>query len=1217
MNNIYKVLLLLPVLFFISCIREENVVSSNEDINLSVKLSIDDFDEVQTKVSSSYETKIQNVGMLMFDLSNGGRVIARGYFDENAYRNFSDWVREGRNNSESERKLSAIQGRRVAVFAIANYRNITPNRDAGDNDPHYISNITLEDITTNIRNISDLRSKFIENRLPLDFNRDEAFLRVGYTEYVIQDQQQRQQIDLHLKRVDAKISFKIQGRRDLNFIPLRWRICNIPTKVNILGPSSPNDDSSLGAEYKKDTPWRNFEEAIPMDNTSDYNNPGSPNFFTVYIPQNRLPAQKNITPTEYSLVTGQRAPADYDSNPRYAYALRAHREKTNRHYENVNWPVVTNGNFDYAPVNATYIEVEGSISQNNADNTKREANVRYTIPLGYVGRDRVAKENDYFVSGNTHYNIWTRVTGVNDIYSEVTTNYDRQNIYEYNSGAEGSIYDARFEEIDAHFSTRIIKVKLRDLLLKPASPAEYFVDTPYDKDGHRDNKWIRFVLLPASKPNELPENFEQIAFAGNLDSSNNGVALNGYMFPPQFVNLITEMKKESWWNANNRRQKLLSLSSNGEPEVSFAVHIYEYFYDSIPRDDNGNALISGYTEESFKRYGYRTFVNGANRVFKLFITDYPKYSADKKSTYSRPDIVLSQRPIQTTVPLSLMSLEHSYEGFETIDEVVLNDASDHNKPNYVWTGSNDIRAGNYNINVNPYSTVNASNVFGGNDPNWQYSTLRIKGESFGYRATLAWAGLLNIDNHLGGVGDSPDWSSRRKIYKDKYYGVRDGSDKSSVYQCLARNSDVNGNGKIDVEEIRWYIPAYRQLMRIVIADHAINQKYRLINSSFADNNPYFLISTTDGNPDKSKEQAHHWVLWAKEGYTRSYAQDDAINKISVRCVRNLTNPPENPNHGSLYEYEWQHHEEPIKVRVLPDTRAREMVTDAYSDVLTSNKYYDSNKSSWEFTDPAYPNGEYDTRIDYSNIGLVIDLRNMDPRFLRTKYLASGEIPPMGSSSSPVYPTMDSPYEQPYYKGFRVAVTNLGKYDQYNGMYWASYDMWYSHNSNYYRGPYRHTLSGGAGYHGVGNKVNCGNYTERNADGSIETGWRMPSTTELAIMSNYILWGTAQVTVSNRRGWEQAGYEQGDGNLSGLGYPSVLVTWIAPVVAGTLPSGFITSYRPDDPIEPDMVNIFVDTGKNGFSRMTRARPSQSYYHTFQIRCVKDWDPARGGKIPIGG
>lgn len=114
------------------------------------------------------------------------------------------------------------------------------------------------------------------------------------------------------------------------------------------------------------------------------------------------------------------------------------------------------------------------------------------------------------------------------------------------------------------------------------------------------------------------------------------------------------------------------------------------------------------------------------------------------------------------------------------------------------------------------------------------------------------------------------------------------------YACMQRNRDLNGNGKIDNDEIRWYMPAIGQLCGFWYGEASLPTYAKLYQgdmsevSSYTDHNKlHHIYSSTSG--DKR-------IFWAIEG--SSFSSDNQSNyqaaTHSTRCVRNLKSVAEAP-----------------------------------------------------------------------------------------------------------------------------------------------------------------------------------------------------------------------------------------------------------------------------------------------------------------------------------
>lgn len=94
----------------------------------------------------------------------------------------------------------------------------------------------------------------------------------------------------------------------------------------------------------------------------------------------------------------------------------------------------------------------------------------------------------------------------------------------------------------------------------------------------------------------------------------------------------------------------------------------------------------------------------------------------------------------------------------------------------------------------------------------------------------------------------------------------DGS--KGIYQCLSRNRDLNGDGKIDRDEVRWFLPAMSQTNTIWFSDPFLTE------DQHADNKNRYFCSTNSLN-----------TWWALEG--TAYNNPGAKEATLVRCVRAL------------------------------------------------------------------------------------------------------------------------------------------------------------------------------------------------------------------------------------------------------------------------------------------------------------------------------------------
>lgn len=109
----------------------------------------------------------------------------------------------------------------------------------------------------------------------------------------------------------------------------------------------------------------------------------------------------------------------------------------------------------------------------------------------------------------------------------------------------------------------------------------------------------------------------------------------------------------------------------------------------------------------------------------------------------------------------------------------------------------------------------------------------------------------------------------------------------AYYACLQRNRDENGNGKIDPDEVKWYLPSSKQYISLWIGNEAISSEANIYGAEGGDGkvspDRHFYTSTNGAR-----------VYWAEEGYSLGGENDDdnyVSNKDGgrrqYRCVRDL------------------------------------------------------------------------------------------------------------------------------------------------------------------------------------------------------------------------------------------------------------------------------------------------------------------------------------------
>ena len=155
---------------------------------------------------------------------------------------------------------------------------------------------------------------------------------------------------------------------------------------------------------------------------------------------------------------------------------------------------------------------------------------------------------------------------------------------------------------------------------------------------------------------------------------------------------------------------------------------------------------------------------------------------------------------------------------------------------------------------------------------------------------------------------TPDWNyfinDADNGYKESMTGAEneryrtDGTYSQGVeayYACLSRNRDENGDGKIDDSEVRWYLPALNEYLRIGMGAIAMSNECALMQSEDK------ATMTKSGYPlnylDKGvlyrTSTSGREVYWAAEkgAFGNGYETDN----IPIRCIRSLPGNVEDLN----------------------------------------------------------------------------------------------------------------------------------------------------------------------------------------------------------------------------------------------------------------------------------------------------------------------------------
>lgn len=484
------------------------------------------------------------------------------------------------------------------------------------------------------------------------------------------------------------------------------------------------------------------------------------------------------------------------------YSLREKEEKIDIEPELESKPTVTNGSYIYAPDNATYVVIKGHFTGNSTVENNEgpvEAEVVYTIHLGYVDNDA----NDFFSRRNTKYTYNVTVEGVDNIIVEVLAESPDM---EPSPGAEGDVIFTNGTTkyvLDAHYETVLLRFS-KDLLEHGNDVSDFFsykINTPFASYISTDNNIpIRDEDWIRIVRNEKQGNYYSTDFQPYaIRQGYNGYQRNG-MTLSQFIQDLQKIAKGEESDAYDDNN-----------EVVYTCHIDEFYYEDAPR----GVSISGDL--------WKKFVNVEPR--EVQILNDVELSADGESSITRSTYILSQRAIQTFFNTS-MTASYSAYGVETVNET---------GPLYTWP--------NYPDQVG----ANEPDRDTGRDNFWGMLN-ELMGS--GWRRDANWSTYVNFDKN--GYTNVEDRTQTVNAMNDDY--------QKAYLACMQRNRDLDGDGEITEDEIKWYLPAINQYVGMFIGDGSLSEEAKLYTESKYVYKHY-VSSTTNGT----------WpiIYWAEESVSES------------------------------------------------------------------------------------------------------------------------------------------------------------------------------------------------------------------------------------------------------------------------------------------------------------------------------------------------------------
>ena len=526
---------------------------------------------------------------------------------------------------------------------------------------------------------------------------------------------------------------------------------------------------------------------------------------------------------------------------------------------------------------ATYVQISVRMEMANTPDNQLTDNSQmtivdavYTIHLGYCNGEAVEdKAKDFNCNRNTKYTYNVSVEGVDKIILEA-----QKEDGEYEHGAEGTVtfVTTQYFEADAHYCAYNVSLSNKERAsaewqIRVYTDADTFVDINSQNYNEYEEKYYNWIELRPTSAEDVIAPYKPIGGVETATATNPKTFtladLSNLKDYPAYGLIDTEDDTPRW----------------------YTVFLNEYIYEDTY---NGNTSAD-----------WAQYVNLPPRTFWLKVeenrsTDQESIIIDSKYTFRQKSI---QTFYSTTNPVSgvIMGMEHTNElsGVPLMmhGEGMQSDGRHYwNGYQYVW-GSGTTRGDtpdgadasqrnyNYFANANGYSTTNYP-INENNKLSWNTYIPKLSSGA---------APMTDKNNEYNGVVDVRNLGSFTAYYSSPSYNDNNqhyyAESRSVAEACLNRNRDLNGDGTIDQNEIRWIVPDVNQYVRLVMGSSSFSSPLiifselkDLSNSSYYEKSLYHF-----GSIDSNQ-------LWSEEGVSTAWVdRNGCSNPQEVRCIRYLGN----------------------------------------------------------------------------------------------------------------------------------------------------------------------------------------------------------------------------------------------------------------------------------------------------------------------------------------